>query len=117
MTLYCPDVNVWLALSVQEHIHHETAMRWLQRVRLEERLIFMRYTQLGLLRLLMNPTVLNPPLAILEAWSVFDRWLMDPRVEFFPEPRSIDNAFRQATAPFSHQAAAKWAEERSHSLR
>lgn len=108
MTLYCPDVNVWLALSVQEHAQHETAMRWLRRVRIEERLLFSRYTQLGLLRLLMNPALLDPPLAMLEAWQVFDRWLEDPRTVFTAEPRSMDTAFRQASAPFADQAAARW---------
>ena len=34
--------------------------------------------------------------------------LDDPRVEFYPEPRSVDIAFRRATSPFSDQAASKW---------
>jgi len=29
-------------------------------------------------------------------------------VEFYPEPRGLDAAFREATAPFAQQAASKW---------
>jgi hypothetical protein len=39
---------------------------------------------------------------------VYDRWLGDPRVEFYPEPRGVDAGFRRATAPFAAQTAAKW---------
>ncbi len=38
---------------------------------------------------------------------MYDRWLEDPRVEFYPEPRGMDAAFRQATAQFGAQPASK----------
>jgi toxin-antitoxin system PIN domain toxin len=108
MTSYFPDVNVWMALSIREHVHHEAAIRWIHGILREERLIFSRFTQLGLLRLLTNRSVLGPALNTLEAWIVFDKWLEDPRVEFFLESRSIDSTFRQATGPFSREPASKW---------
>ena len=108
MTLYFPDVNVWLALSVEGHVHNAAAIHWLMRVRQEDRLVFNRYTQLGLLRLLTNVHVVEPALTILEAWAAFDEWLGDPRIDFYPEPRSVDTAFRQTSAPFSGQSASKW---------
>jgi len=40
--------------------------------------------------------------------EVFDRWLGDPRVKFYPEPRGLDSAFRRATSPFLNQQASKW---------
>jgi predicted nucleic acid-binding protein len=42
------------------------------------------------------------------AWRVYEGWIDDPRVEFHSEPRGIDSAFRQATAPFATQRASKW---------
>lgn len=108
MTSYFPDLNVWIALSVKRHVHNDPAARWLDRVRLEDRLIFARYTQLGFLRLLTNPRVSERPMNTGDAWDMFDRWLSDPRVEFYPEPRSVDTALRQVTAPFSDQPASKW---------
>ena len=47
-------------------------------------------------------------LTLRKAWAVYDRWLNDPRVEFYPEPRGLDTGFREATAPFAGKAASKW---------
>jgi predicted nucleic acid-binding protein len=47
-------------------------------------------------------------LTLRKAWSVYDRWLEDPRVVFYPEPRGIDAGFRQITEPFPGKAASKW---------
>ena len=57
--------------------------------------------------MLTNAQVMERPLTVEQAWGVYDRWLSDPRVEFYPEPKSVDNALRQATAPFFNQASAK----------
>ena len=47
-------------------------------------------------------------LTLRQAWAVYDRWLGDPRVEFYPEPRGLDDALRYATAPFFGKPASKW---------
>jgi hypothetical protein len=71
-------------------------------------LIFSRYTQIGLLRLLTNASVMgDQTLTLHKAWDVYDRWLEDPRVEFYPEPRNIDARFRQLTHAFRAQQASK----------
>jgi len=109
MTLFFPDLNVWLALSVAAHTHSSDAWRWLNLLPGDTTLIFSRYTQLGLLRLLTNKAAMGKQtLSVKEVWEVFDRWLGDPRVKFYPEPRGLDAAFRRATAPFSDQQASKW---------
>jgi len=46
-------------------------------------------------------------LTLSQAWDVYDRWLNDPIVEFFPEPRGVDAAFRQITAPLAAETASK----------
>jgi hypothetical protein len=109
MTLFFPDLNVWLALSVSSHSHCRIAWSWLRLVPEDARLIFCRYTQIGLLRLLTNEAAMGEQtLTLREAWGVYERWLSDPRVEFYPEPRGLDAAFRQATEPFARQPATKW---------
>jgi len=109
MNLFFPDLNVWIALSVAAHSHSGNAWRWLNLLNDDKTLIFSRYTQLGLLRLLTNPAAMGrQTLSLKEAWDVFDHWLGDPRVKFYPEPKGLDASFRNATAPFSNQHATKW---------
>src|SRR5271163_4516530 len=75
----------------------------------DAQVIFCRYTQVGLLRLLTNTSIMgDQTLTLRKAWAVYDRWLEDPRVEFYPEPRNASSAFRHATEPFSAKAATKW---------
>ena len=109
MTLFFPDLNVWLALSVNRHSHNAVAWTWLNRLPDDTRLIFSRYTQLGLLRLLTNTAVMgDQTLTLRKAWGVYDRWLEDPRVEFYPEPRDADSVYRETTEPFAARPASKW---------
>lgn len=55
MTLFFPDINVWLALSDRGHVHSPIAWRWLRALPPDPQLVFSRYTQVGLLRLLGTP--------------------------------------------------------------
>jgi hypothetical protein len=109
MTLLFIDLNVWIALSDVTHAHNATAWAWLNRQPDDTRLILSRYTQLGILRLLTNKAVMgDETLTVRQAWSVYDRWLEDPRVEFCPEPQQAESSFRLATEPFAAKAASKW---------
>jgi toxin-antitoxin system PIN domain toxin len=109
MISFFPDLNIWLALSVADHSHNVEAWRWLGLLPKDARLIFSRYTQIGLLRLLTNQAVMGEEtLTLHRAWGVYDRWLDDPRVDFYPEPHGLDAAFREATAPFAAKPASKW---------
>jgi toxin-antitoxin system PIN domain toxin len=109
MTSYFPDLNVWVALSDGGHSHNAAAWAWINNLAPDDRLVFSRYTQIGLLRLLTNKAVMGDQTQTLrQAWAVYDRWLADPRVEFCPEPRQVEERFRAATEPFSGQAASKW---------
>jgi toxin-antitoxin system PIN domain toxin len=113
MTSFFPDYNVcfavWLALSVADHTHNGTAWKWLRLLPHQNRLIFSRHTQIGLLRLLTNASVMGKQtLTLRKARDVYDRWLQDPRVDFYPEPRNIDAGFRQATEPFAAKPASRW---------
>lgn len=108
MSLFFPDLNVWLALSAAGHVHSADAWRWLNVLPARARVLFCRYTQIGLLRLLANQAVMGEQtLTLKQAWHIYDRWLADPRVEFYPEPRGLDAVFRRTTEPFAKQRAAR----------
>jgi toxin-antitoxin system PIN domain toxin len=109
MTLFFLDINVWVALSVSGHSHNKDASKWLDGLPDDSTLIFARFTQLGLLRLLTNDAAMGgETLTLGQAWAIYDRWLLDPRVEFYPEPRDADAGFRRVTEPFAGKAASKW---------
>jgi hypothetical protein len=108
MTLYFPDLNVWLALSVDKHAQRSAAWHWHANLAPNDRIIFSRYTQLGFLRLLTNETVMGDQILTLgEAWRTYDRWLEDLRVEFYQEPRGVEATFRKTTRPLGAQPASK----------
>jgi toxin-antitoxin system PIN domain toxin len=109
MTSFFLDVNVWLAASIEQHVHAEASWRWLNSVQPQDRLIFARYTQLGLLRLLTNQAAMGDrTMSITKAWDMYDRLLRDERVEFHPEPRGLESAFREATLGLHTKAASQW---------
>jgi toxin-antitoxin system PIN domain toxin len=109
MISFFPDLNVWLALTARGHRHNEDAWGWLRTLPSAAKLVFARYTQVGLLRLLTNESVMGEQtLTLNQAWTVYDRWLQDPRVEFHPEPPDIESGFRKASAPFGAKPASKW---------
>ena len=106
-----PDINVWVALSYDRHVHHFAALRWFEALAPTSRLFFCRLTQLGLLRLLSASAVMGPDHAKSqqEAWKAYDLWLDDQRVEFLDEPSGLETAFRALTR--SAQASPKeWAD-------
>jgi len=106
-----PDINVWVALTYDRHVHHITARRWFEGLAPSARLFFCRLTQLGLLRLLSAPAVMGVDQAKnqQDAWKAYDRWLEDDRVEFLDEPGGIETQFRALTQ--SPQASPKdWAD-------
>jgi len=107
MTSYLIDVNVWVALTWGLHTHHESAKHWNEK-RLDARLLFCRFTMLGLLRLLTTKALMaESTLSLTEALQVYDEWLDDPRVEFLHEPRGVNRTFRKALGHFGQQQAPK----------
>src|SRR5687768_4473075 len=90
------DVNVWLGLAFQRHVHHTAAAAWFRKA--PGPCAFCRFTQAGFLRLATNPSVLGAaavPLA--DAWRAYDSFLADPRVGFADEPAGIEAVWRSNT--------------------
>ena len=105
-----PDINVWVALTYEGHVHHSNAAEWFATLSRDATLAFCRFTQLGLLRLLtaeavMSDEVMTQP----QAWLAYDRWLQDPRVELVDEPAEIEIRFRALTR-LRQPATRDWAD-------
>ncbi len=91
------DVNVWLALLVKAHPHHRAALAWFSQ-RQPDTAVCCRVVQLGLLRLLTNPSVMRDGVQTREqAWGVWDRLSVDERVVFSPDPPYLEIALRRFT--------------------
>jgi toxin-antitoxin system PIN domain toxin len=106
-----PDVNVWLAISYQRHVHHFAAKVWFERLNENARLCFCRFTQLGLLRLLTTDAVMGEDkvLSQAEAWRVYDRLNGDERILFLEEPSTMEATFR-AFSRDTRPAPKDWAD-------
>lgn len=105
-----PDVNVWIALTFQGHVHHKTATTWLGSVPDNSELFFCRLTQLGFLRLLTTSAVMgNRVFSQGAAWEVYDRWLGDGHATFVEEPSSIEPVFRSLSRA-THSTPKDWAD-------
>jgi uncharacterized protein len=74
------DLNVWLALVYDGHVHHLAAVSWFGKVQ-DERAAFCRITQIGFLRLLTNRTVMDRfALNQRDAWKCYEQLRLDERV-------------------------------------
>lgn len=84
------DVNVWIALSAEDHVFHERARGyWIREA--AEVIVFCRHTALGLVRITGQAhTKHGGHLTPKEAWHVYARWLAQPGVTLQPEPKGID---------------------------
>ena len=103
MTAQLCDVNVWLALALSDHAHHSVARQWFDSVEGSGQILFCRYTQQSFLRLLTNAAVLAPygnkPLTNTAAWSAYESFLADDRIEFRTgEPPGIEARWKQLAA-------------------
>ena len=106
-----PDINVWVALTYERHVHHCAARIWFDGLAPTSRFFFCRLTQLGLLRLLTSASVMGPDEARnqQQAWNAYDRWLDDDRVEFVDEPVGLEAQFRALTRS-THASPKDWAD-------
>src|SRR5580704_6839632 len=95
--MHLPDLNFWLALVFQSHIHHTTAKDWMVSAA-PQSCCFCRVTQMGLLRLSTNRKAFPVgALPMSGAWQVYDQLLSDNRVAFAEEPEHIEMSWRDNT--------------------
>ncbi len=97
-----PDVNVWLALTFDSHVHHQSAKTWLEALS-GEACLFCRITQQGFLRLATNSTIFGRhALTMLDAWQVYDVLQSDPCISYVEEPLHVEQHWRSLTSRSSH---------------
>jgi len=89
---WLPDVNIWLALGLPEHVHHRTVTEWWGSDDLP--IYFCRASQQGVLRILTTAAVLAPyklaPLSNREAQLRMNDMLALERVRVADEPQAIE---------------------------
>lgn len=100
MRINLPDVNVWLALTISTHQHHDVASEWLDGIETAEAVRFCRTTQQSLLRLLTNTSVLGAyglqARTNEQAWEVFDALVADGRITVdHVEPVAVERRWRR----------------------
>ncbi len=93
------------------HVHHRPAAQWFNGLDEDGRMLFCRFTQLGLLRLLTSQAVMGPDDVMTQraAWLAYDRWQEDERVGFLDEPVDLETRFRALTR-LRHPAPKDWAD-------
>lgn len=108
-TIFLPDVNVWLALASQRHVHASICANWLDSIQSGWAVVvFCRVTQMGLLRLLTHESVMGQDvLSSREAWNVYRTILSDERIQFAPEPLTVESEWRKLTM-YDRPAPKRW---------
>ncbi len=91
------DVGVWLAAVWGRHRAHPAVREWFDAQ--EHDLAFCRVTQMSLLRLLTNRTIMGRDVVTrADAWSIYDRLCGDDRVVNLDEPAQLESLWRSLTA-------------------
>ena|SRR5258707_12930729 len=95
---YLPDVNVWIAVAYDAHVHHAPATAWFEAIE-ADKIVFCRVTELAFLRLLTNPRVMTDKdvRTYSEAWTGLDTLYKDTSVGFAEEPEGLERAWRNNT--------------------
>jgi toxin-antitoxin system PIN domain toxin len=99
-TVHLVDSSVWVALSIDKHEHHETALGWLNTVVEPASVLFCRATQQTFLRLITTAAVVASygyqPKTNRQAWSEYETILADRRIAFRErEPAGLEDYWRQ----------------------
>lgn len=98
-----PDINVWLALAVQEHPHHAAARLYWDSIQAkptgERKLWFCRVTMLGLVRLLSQPKVMGKgALNLAQAMTLYQQFRDISGVDLLAEPKPCDSVLQGLVA-------------------
>ncbi len=84
------DVNVWLALAIEEHPHHDIAVSYWNRQSAAAR-FFCRVSAMSLVRLLTHPKLMaEKPFTLAKAWAFYRSFAALPGVAMLSEPEGID---------------------------
>ncbi len=84
------DVNVWLALAIDEHPHHRAALKyWSGHAHIRK--LFCRPSAMGFVRLLTQPKLMgDSALELAEAWRLYESYVSMPHVALMNDPDGVD---------------------------
>lgn len=102
------DVNVWLAMLVAEHSHHDAASLWWRTTVIPDRhrVAFCRLTQLGLLRLLCSERVMGPSrMNHAQAWEAVRAVVAQEHVSVQDEPAGVERPLAGFVCDAAHRPA------------
>ncbi|MDX2179662.1 MAG: TA system VapC family ribonuclease toxin [Bryobacteraceae bacterium] len=106
--MYLVDVNVWLALVSEGHVHQKTAKAWFERLAAGSAL-FCRLSELSLLRLSTNANAMGVSAPTPQrAWEILETLLADERVREAAEPDGLMAHMRAITAAESAMSGSSW---------
>jgi uncharacterized protein len=84
------DINILLALVDPSHVHNKKVEKWFNALEEGSKLMICRMAQMGLLRLLVNPTAMQGnPLNLKDAWAFYGNLIQDPCVFEVKEPDGL----------------------------
>ena len=90
------DVNLWLSLVDQRHLHHPVARAyWSQNG--DREFAFCRVTMLGFLRLITSHKTVADPKTPAAAWSIYQEFKALPNIRFLTEPPYLEASFHSLT--------------------
>jgi toxin-antitoxin system PIN domain toxin len=93
------DSNVFVALAIDSHSHHSTALKWFDSLSQGDSAAFCRMTQNTFLRIITTDEVMRPyTLTNAQALSVYRTMLKDARINFASEPAGIEETWLSAAA-------------------
>jgi len=97
-----PDINIWLALALSKHTHHESAKAWLDAEDAPGGVQFCSSARRSILGLLTTTEVMAlygiKPLSNLEAWAVYEAFIADDRIVFRDEPPGLAEIWKKLAA-------------------
>jgi hypothetical protein len=98
-SLIFPDVNVWLALIYEQHVHNPIAVEWYESLKTSTTLVFCRHTQLGLFRLLSTEIVMKQDvLKQTQCWQLYDPWIESGLAVIAQNPPGLESEMRGRSA-------------------
>ena len=95
--MFLPDINFWLALTFEVHVHHAVAKKSFDSHPAEP-FFFCRFTQQGFLRVGSNAKAFGKEaVSLRKGWGLYDTILSDPRVSLTNEPDDLEQYWRTYT--------------------
>ncbi len=90
------DSNVFIALAVGQHVHHDVASAWFAALEEPDMAMFCRATRISFLRLLTQKIAPDYiPLSNRDAWAALDDLMEDDATGFATETEGLERVWRE----------------------